>query len=310
MQGVMWHDGLVAAGHQCDLIDFWKVYDWKSYDAIVVLGYGGFLRNLTNGLRPLCKKLALAPIIDPHWGIGLYKFFTKYWGNHKHLGLSSRFHDLYLAKDLYDVILTRSEFESKYAHKCLDIPMDKIKIVPLQVRIPMVDEIPQKEKFVLHVSRLRSENKNVPRLVSAAIKYNFNLKLAGFLNGESDKQWLHSLIDGHDNIEYEGEVSEQKLLTLYDSAKVFALPSLKEGVGMVALEAAGRGCEIIMTNDGAPKEYYNGLAYLVDPKSVDEIGQACVEALEHGNKQPQLLQYVKENYSPEVCIQKLIQALR
>lgn len=310
MQGVMWHDGLVAAGHQCDLIDFWKVYDWKSYDAIVVLGYGGFLRNLTNGLRPLCKKLALAPIIDPYWGTGLYKFFTKYWGNHKHLGLTSRFHDLYLAKDLYDVILTRSEFESKYAHKCLDVPMGKIKIVPLQVRTPMVDEIPQKEKFVLHVSRLRSENKNVPRLVSAAIKYNFNLKLAGFLNGESDKQWLHSLIDGHDNIEYEGEVSEQKLLDLYDRAKVFALPSLKEGVGMVALEAAGRGCEIVMTNDGAPKEYYNGLAYLVNPKSVDEIGEACVEALEHGNKQPKLLQYVKENYTPEACSLKLVRALQ
>ena len=187
--------------------------------------------------------------------------------------------------------------------------MDKIKIVPLQVRTPMVDEIHQKEKFVLHVSRLRSENKNVPRIVAAAIKYNFRLKLAGFLNGESDKQWLHNLIDGHDNIEYEGEVSEQKLLTLYDSAKVFALPSLKEGVGMVALEAAGRGCEIIMTNDGAPKEYYNGFAYLVDPKSVDEIGQACVDALEHGTKQPQLLHYVKENYSPEVCTQKLLKAL-
>lgn len=309
MQGVMWHDGLVAAGHQCDLIDFWEVYDWKTYDAIILLGHGGLLRNLSNSIRPLCRKLVLAPIIDPYWGKGTFRFFTKYWGFQKHFGLTSRFHDIYLAKDNFDLYLTRSNFESEYVHDCLEIPMDKIKIVPLQVRTPMVDEIHQKEKFVLHVSRLRSENKNVPRIVAAAIKYNFRLKLAGFLNGESDKQWLHNLIDGHDNIEYEGEVSEQKLLTLYDSAKVFALPSLKEGVGMVALEAAGRGCEIIMTNDGAPKEYYNGFAYLVDPKSVDEIGQACVEALEHGNKQPRLLQYVKENYSPAVCTQKLLKAL-
>lgn len=309
MQGVMWHDGLVSIGQECDLIDFWKVYDWGSYDAVIVLGYGGFVRNVSKGLRPLCKKMALAPIIDPKHGIGIFKFFTKYWGFHKHTGLTTRFHDLYLASKYYDVFLTRSKFESMYVNKCLDIPQGKIKIVPLQVRTPMVETIPEKENFVFHVSRLASWNKNVPRLIEAAIKYGFQLKLAGFLNGDKEKQWLHDLIDGHDNIEYVGEVSDEKLIALYDRAKVFALPSLLEGVGMVALEAAGRGCEVVLTNDGAPKEYYHGLAYLVDPKSVDDIGQKCVEALEHGNKQPELLKLVKTAYSPEACAHKLVDAL-
>ena len=309
MQGVMWHDGLVAAGCECDLIDFWKVYDWSSFDAIIVLGYGGFLRNVSKGLRPLCKKMALAPIIDPKYGTGIYKFFTKYWGFHKHTGLTTRFHDLYLASKYYDLFLTRSDFESMYVNKCLDVPKSKIKIVPLQVRTPMVETIPEKENFILHVSRLASWNKNVPRLIEAAIKYGFQLKLAGFLNGDKEKQWLHGLIDGHDNIEYVGEVSDEKLIALYDRAKVFALPSLLEGVGMVALEAAGRGCEVVLTNDGAPKEYYHGLAYLVNPKSVDDIGQKCMEALEHGNKQPALLKLVRTEYSPEACTKKLIDAL-
>lgn len=310
MQGVMWHDGLVAAGHECDLIDFWKVYDWESYDAIIVLGYGGFIRNLTNGLRPLCKKMVFAPIVDPWWNIPIYKFFAKYWGNHKHFGLTSRFHDLYLSAKKYDIFLTRSEFESKYVHKCLDVPVDLIKIVPLQVRTPIRDDMPKKDDFVLHVSRLHSENKNVPRLIQAAIKYNFNLKLAGYLGGEEEKQWLKNQIDGHANIEYMGEVSDKSLIKLYDRAKVFALPSIKEGVGMVALEAAARGCEIVLTNDGAPKEYYKGLAYLVNPTSVDDIGKACIEALERGNKQPQLLHFVKEQYSPEACINKLLEAIK
>lgn len=309
MQGVMWHDGLVSIGQECDLIDFWKVYDWGSYDAVIVLGHGGILRNVSNGLRPLCKKLALAPIIDPKHGIGIFKFFTKYWGFHKHTGLTTRFHDLYLAKDNFDILLTRSNYESMYVNKCLEVAPDKIKIVPLQVRTPMVDVIPKKEKFVLHVSRLTSWNKNVPRLVEAAIKFGFKLKLAGFLNGDKEKQWLHNLIDGHNNIEYLGEVSDEELIALYDRAKVFALPSLIEGVGMVALEAAGRGCEVVLTNDGAPKEYYHGLAYLVDPKSVDDIGQKCMEALEHGAKQPELLKLVKTEYSPEACAHKLVDAL-
>lgn len=310
MQGVMWHDGLVSIGQECDLIDFWNVYDWGSYDAVIVLGYGGFIRNVSKGLRPLCKKMALAPIIDPKYGTGIYKFFTKYWGFHKHTGLTTRFHDLYLASKYYDLFLTRSDFESMYVNKCLDVPKIKIKIVPLQVRTPMVETIPEKENFILHVSRLASWNKNVPRLIEAAIKYGFQLKLAGFLNGDKEKQWLHGLIDGHDNIEYLGEVSDEELIALYDRAKVFALPSLIEGVGMVALEAAGRGCEVVLTNDGAPKEYYHGLAYLVNPKSVDDIGQKCMEALEHGNKQPDLLKLVKTEYSPEACAHKLVEALK
>lgn len=310
MQGVMWHDGLVSIGQECDLIDFWKVYDWGSYDAVIVLGYGGFVRNVSKGLRPLCKKMALAPIIDPKHGTGVFKFFTKYWGFHKHTGLTTRFHDLYLSSKYYDVFLTRSEYESMYVNKCLDIPQDKIKIVPLQVRTPMLETIPKKENFVFHVSRLASWNKNVPRLIEAAIKYGFQLKLAGFLNGDKEKQWLHGLIDGHNNIEYVGEVSDEKLIALYDRAKVFALPSLIEGVGMVALEAAGRGCEVVLTNDGAPKEYYHGLVYLVDPKSVDDIGQKCMEALEHGDKQPDLLKLVKTEYSPEACAHKLVEALK
>ena len=37
MQGLMWRDGLKLLGHNVDLINFWEEYDWKSYDAIIVL---------------------------------------------------------------------------------------------------------------------------------------------------------------------------------------------------------------------------------------------------------------------------------
>ena len=169
--------------------------------------------------------------------------------------------------------------------------------------------MPQKEDFVLHMSRLYSPNKNVKRLVEAAIKYNFQLRLGGILNGDVEKRWLHSLIDGHDNIKYIGLLSEEDLVKWYSRCKVFALPSLVEGVGMVALEAAAQGAEIVLTNDGAPKDYYNGRAYLVNPKSVDEIGQACVKAL-NGDKQPELLEYVREHYSMEACTKQLVEALQ
>lgn len=125
---------------------------------------------------------------------------------------------------------------------------------------------------------------------------------------KEERQWLYNLITGHDNIQYIGLLSDKELINWYSMCKVFALPSLVEGVGMVALEAAGRGCEIVLTNNGAPKEYYKGLAYLVNPKSVDDIGMKCVSAL-HGDKQPELLQFVRENYNMKSCTQQLINAI-
>ena len=192
----------------------------------------------------------------------------------------------------------------------MNVPREKIKIVPLSVRTPIADTIPSKEQFVLHMSRLAAPNKNVKRLVEAAIKYQFPLNLGGILNGEQEKKWLYNLIHIHSNIEYIGLLSEEDLVKWYSRAKVFALPSLVEGVGMVALEAAAQGAEIVLTNDGAPKDYYNGRAFLVNPKSVDEIGSACIEALNHGNKHPDLLQYIKDNNTLEACTKVLVKALQ
>lgn len=309
IQALMWKDGLEQLGHECILINFWQNHDWESFDIVIVLGFGGFFRSFTQYFKRLAHKLVSAPIIDPSIGKIPYKILCKYYGCQK-IGLTNPFHDLYISAPFFDLFLARSEFEAEYINYCLDIPRDKIKIVPLSVRTSIADTVPVKEQFVLHISRLAAPNKNVKRLIKAAIKYQFPLKLGGILNGEKEKKWLHNLIDNHSNIEYIGLLSEKELIEWYSRAKVFALPSLVEGVGMVALEAAAQGAEIVLTNDGAPKDYYKGRAYLVNPKSVDEIGKACIEALHNGNKQPDLLKFIKQNYSLTACTETLIKALK
>ncbi len=309
VQGLMWRNGLQLLGHEVELIDFWKNYDWEQFDWIIILQFGGQFRTLAKLMRKVSKRLAIAPIIDPDWGYNKFKFFSKYWGFQKHLGLTSRFHDLYLNRELFDLWLVRSEFEASYVERCLDIDRSMIKIVPLQVRVPFAECFPEKEPFCFHASRLSSENKNVKRQIEAAVKYGYPLVLAGFLNGEEERRWLDSLIKDHDNIQYVGTLSEEELLTYYRRCKVFALPSITEGVGMVALEAAANGAEIVLTNDGAPKEYFDGRAELVNPFSVDEIGKAVVKLLQQGKSQPELLHFVKSKYSPEVCSKLLEKAL-
>ena len=129
------------------------------------------------------------------------------------------------------------------------------------------------------------------------------------MHGQYEKDWLDNLIADSTNIKYVGALSDIELVKTYKKAKVFALPSLVEGVGMVSMEAALYGCEIVLTNIGAPKEYWDNKALLVDPYSIDSIGKAVVECMKYGHSQPELSHFIYNNYSLPSCSRKVEKAL-
>ena len=303
VQGRMWKDGLEQNGDKVDLIDVWNKWDWDSYDFIIFLGQGPLLSQYVSLLEPYKHpKLISAPIID--WSKSLldFKIRCRYFGNAK-LHIHGHAHEYYLLRKKFDGFLARSEFEKKFIVEGLGVSSEKVRVVPLSMRFSADGtsiDFTKKEDFCLHVSRLAFYGKNVARIVQAAKKYKFNLKLAGSIFGENEKAWLDNLIADAPNIEYVGYLSDDELRQLYKRAKVFALPSIIEGVGFVALEAAVYGAEIVLTDIGAPKEYYDGRAELVSPYDVDAIGQAVCKLMSKGKSQPELRQHILNNYSFDI----------
>lgn len=58
--------------------------------------------------------------------------------------------------------------------------------------------------------------------------------------------------------------------------------------------------------------YYNSsinLAELVDPYSVDEIGNAILKCMEKDISNSDMLNFMRDNYSLEACSKKIIDAL-
>jgi glycosyltransferase involved in cell wall biosynthesis len=76
-----------------------------------------------------------------------------------------------------------------------------------------------------------------------------------------------------------GYVSDAQLRWLYDEASAFVLPSLLEGFGMPALEAALHGLVPIISRNSALAEAVNGLAIQVDPHSASAIGKGMESVL-------------------------------
>ena len=89
-----------------------------------------------------------------------------------------------------------------------------------------------------------------------------------------------------DRVSFAGEVADGELADYYRAADVFAMPSTKEGFGIVFLEAAACGLPVVAGNrDGSVDALAEGaLGALIDPENIDEISAAVVAGIRGGRR--------------------------
>lgn len=269
-QAFTWKKGLEELGHEVTLCNGWDYYPLEKYDAIQIFGFNENIADFVIALSKKNQNIFIAPILDPDYGILRAKLMSLY-GSHR-FRLSSRYSSLRDCRKWVKGILVRSEFEKSYMVGAYNFKPELCHVVRLPSGITSQFPFHGKEDFCLHISLLCDARKNVKRLVDASVKYEFPLVLAGGLRNEKEKQTLTEWMKEKSNIRYLGWITEEQKRNLYKRARVFALPSINEGVGIVALEAACYGADVVITNLGGPKEYYGNYAIKVNPYSVDDIG--------------------------------------
>ncbi len=73
-------------------------------------------------------------------------------------------------------------------------------------------------------------------------------------------------------------LSPEMLASAYAAAKVHVLPSWYELPGLVSLEAAYYGCNVVVTENGTAKDYFKERAYYCDPASEHSVRNAVLAA--------------------------------
>ena len=305
MQAEIWLKELERKGHSVEKINPWGHYDWKSFDIIHVFGFGLWNYDMIHWGAGLNPNYIFSPIIDTITPMWKYKLATHFGCSR--LRLFSQNYALRKLRPDIRLFLARTAYEANYLRKGYDIEDKKIDIIPLSYREDHYDPSIPKEPFCMFTGTMTQPRKNVPNLILAAKKYGFKLVLVGNKGNAQSEKKLRALIGDSPNIELKGFVSDDELISLYNRAKVFALPSLNEGVGLVALEAAVHGCNIVITNLGGPKEYYSpDTAQIVNPYSIDEIGQGIINALNDNSSQPKLRKQILQKYNVSACTDQLI----
>jgi glycosyltransferase involved in cell wall biosynthesis len=173
-------------------------------------------------------------------------------------------------------IIAVSEFTKRELLELLDVPEEKVRVIPNAVGPPFqASGDAASGDYVLAVSTLEPR-KNLPRLVEAFRQAGLDgleLLVAGAPG------WGGVRVEG-DGIRWLGEVGDDELARLYRGARCVAYVSLYEGFGLPVLEAMACGAPVVAGRNEASEEVAGSAAVLVDPLDPQAIAAGLAEAVD------------------------------
>ncbi len=183
----------------------------------------------------------------------------------------------------------------KVINNCLDPFIPNISSVVNEDNIRMKYGFTNDQKVMLTLTRISSKEryKGYDRVIEAMVNLiprhpQLRYLLAGKYDSQ-EKQYLDQLISHHglkDFVVIPGFVSEEELDAHFSLADLYVMPSIKEGFGIVFIEAMHYGLPVIAGNmDGSVDALINGaLGTLVNPLDTNEIEIAIDNILNDKNK--------------------------
>ena len=192
-------------------------------------------------------------------------------------------------------VIAVSAATARDVERLLGVPRERIRVVPNGVDTAALRPLPTAdvaafraahglpERIILYLGTLEPR-KNVPRLVRAfaAIRE----RTGATLVVAGGKGWFYEEIFRtvralglEECVRFPGYVPDAELPLWYNSAEVFAYPSLYEGFGLPALEALACGVPVIAASTSAFPEVVGDAGLLVDPESDAALAAALERVL-------------------------------
>jgi len=154
------------------------------------------------------------------------------------------------------------------------------------------------KNHILIVGRIEG-GKNQLNVIKALRGTEYELTMIGkpAVNQMSYYRECRKAAYNHANVHFvEEHIEHEKLVSIYKAAKVHVLASWFETTGLVSLEAAMMGCNIVITKKGDTEEYFDNLAFYCEPDDIDSIKNAIAKAY-HSPENYKLKALIKDNYN-------------
>jgi glycosyltransferase involved in cell wall biosynthesis len=222
--------------------------------------------------------------------------------------------------DQADRLIAASRSEAYQLAQGFRIDSRKIRLVPHGIdakRFEVASPEPFTKRyglrdFVLQVGRI-NRHKGQARLIQALDGTGLDVVFIGPLD-YSDPEGVvefERLLRSRPWVHYIGELShdDPMLASAYAAARVHVLPSISESLGLSTLEAVAGGAAAVTGAYPPIREYLGDYVYYCNPKSVDSIRNAVLEAFTKGCK-PGAREYVLSNFCWERVAERLLEVYR
>ena len=164
----------------------------------------------------------------------------------------------------------------------------RVRVVPLGVEVPPepareeVERVLRKHGlragYILFVGTIEPR-KNLSRLAAAYASFDRgegemsgDLVLVGAAGWMGRRELARVL--AQDGVRWLGYLPRDELEAVYRGASIFVYPSIYEGFGLPVLEAMARGLPVVTSNSSSLREVGEGVALLVEPDDVRDLGRA------------------------------------
>ena len=213
-----------------------------------------------------------------------------------------------------DHVLPNTHSELALVRDGLGIASEKLTMVPNGVESRFSDASPElfmethfKKDFILFVGQAGAPRKNVKLLLQAANRINSTIVIIGdFYDNEYSRECLKLANQVNNLLLIETQDHASPLLeSAYAASKVFVLPSWYETPGIAAMEAGLTNSNIVITQQGGTKDYFDGFAEFINPKSLDSLILALDTALSKPTNE-KLKTHILSNYTWEIVAQKTL----
>jgi glycosyltransferase involved in cell wall biosynthesis len=199
--------------------------------------------------------------------------------------------------DKAQMILPNSESEYQRVMKAYPSKV-KYSVVPngIDPKLFQYDNsIVKDDNLVLCVARIEGI-KNQLNLIKALNNTRFQLMLIGAHSPNQQAYYNECKNIAAANIQFIDHLPQQELVAYYQKARVHVLPSWFETTGLSSLEAAAMGCNLMITDKGDTREYFEDQVTYCDPANPESI----LAAVEHASAtayDPRLREKILKKYT-------------